>query len=246
MAGDSRQVEILAVRPTSDTGYSRVGNPGIGPPPAGCRNNTPTACMPGRSFRSGDRDCPFGRDQETRPAFSPPTRDDAPRTGRSGNNERPAPGPAGEKRPPGAGRALAGGFGSPAGQGAAGRSGRGDGPCQRYRTSARMSVRAGSGNATRVSPARAARCPVDRQVREQQKASARPGGREARAGGAAGAGRGLWPPGWKRGSGTLWQGRWPLPDRPRRAQAEGFPAFQPAVPCGRNVFSNLSAAAGRA
>jgi hypothetical protein len=43
---------------------------------------------------------------------------------------RPAPDPAGEKRPPGAGRALAGGFGPPAGLGSAWRCGRGDSPCQ--------------------------------------------------------------------------------------------------------------------
>jgi hypothetical protein len=44
-------------------------------------------------------------------------------------HRRSAPDPAGEKRPPGAGRALAGGFGPPAGQGSAWRCGRGDGPC---------------------------------------------------------------------------------------------------------------------
>jgi len=55
------------------------------------------------------------------------------------------------------------------------------------------SVRAGSGNAARF-PARARRCPVDRQVQAPRKASARPGGGEAPAGGGAGAGRGLWPP----------------------------------------------------
>jgi hypothetical protein len=42
-------------------------------------------------------------------------------------------------------------------------------------------------------------------------ASARPGGREAPAGGGAGAGRGLWAPGGPGISGALWQGRWPLP-----------------------------------
>jgi hypothetical protein len=44
--------------------------------------------------------------------------------------QRPAPNPADGKRPPGAGRALAGGFGSPACHGSAGRCGRGDGPCE--------------------------------------------------------------------------------------------------------------------
>jgi hypothetical protein len=45
------------------------------------------------------------------------------------HQQRSAPDPAGEKRPPRAGRALAGGFGPPAGQGSAWRCGRGDGPC---------------------------------------------------------------------------------------------------------------------
>ena len=42
-------------------------------------------------------------------------------------------------------------------------------------------------------------------------ASARPGGREAPAGGGAGAGRGLWPPAARGVTETLWQRRWPLP-----------------------------------
>ncbi len=66
-----------------------------------------------------------------------------------------------------------------------------------------LSLRAGSGNAIRVSPARAERCPADRQVREGQ--------RPAPAGGGAGAGRGLWPPAGRVGSVAPWQGRWPLP-----------------------------------
>jgi hypothetical protein len=44
--------------------------------------------------------------------------------------QRPAPGPAGAKRPPLAGRALAGGFGPPAGPDLARRWAKGDGPCQ--------------------------------------------------------------------------------------------------------------------
>jgi len=48
-------------------------------------------------------------------------------------------------------------------------------------------LRAGTGNATRVSPARARRCPADRRVRAPRKASARPGGRKGPAGGGAGA-----------------------------------------------------------
>ncbi len=74
-----------------------------------------------------------------------------------------------------------------------------------------LSVRAGTGNATRVSPAPAQRCPVDRQVLEQQQASVRPGGCEAPAVGGAGAGRGLWPPAGPDPGAALRQGRWPLP-----------------------------------
>jgi hypothetical protein len=62
-------------------------------------------------------------------AFPPPARDAATRTRATRTDGRPAPDPAGEKRPPRAGRALAGGFGPPAGQGSAWRCGRGDGPC---------------------------------------------------------------------------------------------------------------------
>ncbi|MFN7598723.1 MAG: hypothetical protein ACK5PT_18715, partial [Cereibacter sp.] len=40
-----------------------------------------------------------------------PARDGAMETGRSRNSSRPAPDPTGEKRPPWAGRTLAGGFG---------------------------------------------------------------------------------------------------------------------------------------
>jgi len=58
----------------------------------------------------------------------------------------------------------------------------------------RTPLRAGPGNATRVSPARARRCPGDRWVRAPRKASARPGGCKAPAVGGAGAGRGLLPP----------------------------------------------------
>jgi len=236
----------------------------------------------GKLFPVRGKGLPCRRDQETRPAFPPPLRDGAPWTGGSGKN-------AGQ-RPPGVGRALAGGFGPRLVLIPALCCGRGDGPChcsgegpfvlpggkrkriafppparngplqtgrsgrnrgqrptrrvqsarrgrggrwpgalgprrgkdQRNAAAGAMApaipavtalspVRAGSGNATRVSPALAQRWPVDRQVREQRQASARPGGREAPARGGAGAGRGLWAPGWTRGSAALWQGRWPLP-----------------------------------
>ena len=62
-----------------------------------------------------------GREQETH-AFPPPARNAATRT-RATRTDR-------GQRPPGAGRALAGGFGPPAGQGSAQRCGRGDSPCR--------------------------------------------------------------------------------------------------------------------
>ncbi len=189
-----------------------------------------------------------GREQETH-CVSPARARRCHQDPRNPHQQRPAPDPAGEKRPPWAGRALAGGFGPPARQGSAWRCGRGDGPCHGNGAGGSDSdrprpLRAGKGNAC-VSPARAGRFPVDRQVREKQKASARPGGREAPAGGGAGAGRGLWAPGGPGISGTLWQGRWPLPGCARRAQAEGYPAFRSGSPCGRPFFSTLLAPGAR-
>jgi hypothetical protein len=75
------------------------------------------------------------------------------------HHQRPAPDPAGEKRPPGAGRALAGGFGPPAGQVSRFGSGRGDGPCHCSGVGGSdsdlpASVRAGPGNACVSPPAR--------------------------------------------------------------------------------------------
>ena len=81
-------------------------------PPA-CRDNP---------FDPGNGIAPSGRDQKRRPAFPPPLRDAATRTGATRTNTG--------QRPPGAGRALAGGFGPPAGVGSAWRCGRGDGPGQ--------------------------------------------------------------------------------------------------------------------
>jgi hypothetical protein len=130
-------------------------------------------------------------------------------------HRRPAPDPAGGKRPPRAGRALAGGFGPPAGLGSAQRCGRGDGP--RHGGEAGGSdadlpapLRAGPRNARRFPRPRGTvhRRPAGPGIAE---ASARPGGREAPAGDGAGAGRGLWAPGGPGIGGTRWQGRWPLP-----------------------------------
>jgi len=89
--------------------------------------------------------------------------------------QRPAPDPAGGKRPPRAGRALAGGFGPRRDK---------DRPCAVAKAMAfanqaakvQSPVRAGPGNATRVSPARARRCLVDRQVREGQRPAPDPAG----------------------------------------------------------------------
>ena len=117
------------------------------------------------------------------------------------HQQRPALDPAGEKRPPGAGRALAGGFGPPAGQGSAWRCGRGDGPCH-GNDAVPPPLRAGTGNALRV-PARARRFPVDRQVQAPR--------RPAPAGGWGGRWLRVLAPGWPGINVAPWQGRWPLP-----------------------------------
>ena len=124
--------------------------------------------------------------------------------------QRPAPDPAGEKRPPRAGRALAGGFGPRLTKDQRGAVAGAMAPASEAVTVLSL-VRAGKGNAPRF-PARAGRCPVDRQVQAPRKASARPGGREAPARGGSGAGRGLWPHriGCTRRPGP---GRWPGQER---------------------------------
>jgi len=92
---------------------------------------------------------PSGREQETQ-RVSPPVRNGAPQIGRSGNNGRPAPDPAGAKRPPGAGRALAGGFGPRLVLIPAQHCGRGDGPCHWCGSGPHTAPpRAGPGNARR-------------------------------------------------------------------------------------------------
>jgi len=130
-------------------------------------------------------------------------RDQQKASARPGGDEAPARGGAGAGR----------GLWPPAGQGAAWRCGRGDGPCQRRGGSAFASAGGRRKRDPRF-PARAGRSPVARQVRAPRKASARPGGREAPAGGGAGAGRGLWPPAGPDPGVARWQGRWPLPERP--------------------------------
>ncbi|MFN7597087.1 MAG: hypothetical protein ACK5PT_10145 [Cereibacter sp.] len=92
-------------------GARRVLAGGFGPQRAkDLRGAVAGATAPARET-GHPRERPSGREQETRPAFPPPVRDGALQTGGSGHHERPAPDPAGAKRPPGAGRALAGGCG---------------------------------------------------------------------------------------------------------------------------------------
>jgi hypothetical protein len=73
-------------------------------------------------------------------------------------HRRPAPDPAGEKRPPGAGRALAGGFGEPGGPMPYVPHGQGDGPRRHARGGAvpRFRVRQRLRLALFLHPARAA------------------------------------------------------------------------------------------
>jgi len=72
-----------------------------------------------------------------RPAFPPPVRNGAPQTGRSGTSRRPAPNPAGAKRPPWAGRALAGGALAPGGRAGRTAQSQSDGPGQAARNARR-------------------------------------------------------------------------------------------------------------
>jgi len=158
------------------------------------------------------------------------------------DQQRPAPDPAGAKRPPGAGRALAGGFGPRL---AWGRRSAVAGAMAPARETGHPEVRrnappGGTRKRDPRFPACAERSPADRRVREQQKASARPGGGEAPAGGGSGAGRGLWPPAGPDPGVALWQGRWPLPlqrlgcPRPSGRDQETRPAFprpRATVPC---------------
>ncbi len=89
--------------------------------------------------------------------------------------QRPAPDPAGEKRPPVAGRALAGGFGPRLGKDQCGAVAGAMAPAI-WALAVPSLPRAGPGNAIRVSPARAGRCPADRQARERQRPAPGPAG----------------------------------------------------------------------
>ena len=108
-----------------------------------------------------------------------------------------------QQRPAPAGGGSGAGWGlwPPAGQGTAWRCGRGDGPCHLSGGIAFVPP-GGNRNGDPRFPDRVGRCPVDRSVQAPRKASARPGGGEAPAGGGSGAGRGLWPPA---GQGAAWR-----------------------------------------
>jgi len=95
------------------------------------------------------------------------------------------------------------------------------------------SLRAGTGNASRF-PRPCATVPRRPAGPGQTEASARPGGRQAPAGGGAGAGRGLWAPGWARISAALGQGRCPCHGGRVRP-------FTPAVAASSAAFRRLKA-----
>jgi len=82
-------------------------------------------------------------------------------------------------------------------------------------------LRAGTGNATRVSPARARRCPADRRVRKQQRPAPDPAD-----------GKGPPGAGWARGTRRAGPGRWPRSDRAGHAGAKAscLPVRQPTRP----------------
>jgi hypothetical protein len=83
---------------------------------------------------------------------------------------------------------------------------------RRWRFGFRSSAPSSGGNRKRMRFPRPRRTLPQRPIPPApSEASARPGGREAPAGGGAGAGRGLWAPGWPSVTVRKWQGRWPLP-----------------------------------
>jgi hypothetical protein len=130
------------------------------------------------------------------------------------HQQRPAPDPAGEKRPPGRGGRWPGALGPRLAKVQRGAVAGAMAPAMAAALAVRIltvpPIRAGSGNALRFPRPRGTLPPGPVQPALTE-ASARPGGQEAPAGGGAGAGRGLWAPGGPGIGGTLWQGRWPLP-----------------------------------
>jgi len=183
-------------------------------PPA-CRETLPG---PGKGI------APLGSIRKRDPRFARPCATLPCRPAGPGTTQASAR-PGGREAPAGGGAGAGRGLWPPAGKGQRGAVAGAMAPAIEALT-VPSPFRAGSGNATRVSPARAQRFPADRQVRAPRKASARPGGRKAPAGGGAGAGRGLLAPGWSRISAALRQGRWPLRKCARRAQSEAVPALR--------------------
>ena len=171
---------------------------------------------PGKSSRSGKRDCPFGRDKETH-AFPRRARDAATKTvsTRTNRGQRPTrrarsarrgrvgrwPGTLGPRRAWEQRGAVAGAMAPAIAAGLAVRT---------------LIFRPLSGREkeTHAFPRPRATLPPRPVHPAPTEDSARPGGREAPAMGGAGAGRGLWVPGGPGVSLALWQGRWPLPEIP--------------------------------
>ena len=246
-------------------------------PSTGCRNSHPTACQPGNSSRSGERNCPFGRDPEThcgspararrcrqdpcclhqeRSAPAPPSagmgsgwrcgRGDGPCHGngaggsdsvvppRSGrekethcvfparaerchqdpchpHQQRSAPDPAGEKRPPGAGRALAGGFGPRLAKDQRGAMAGAMAPANAaglvVRTMVFRPAPGGTPKRTVVPPPARGAAAKTRAARTKR--GQRPPVADVQAGRARA--EGFLAPGSPGVSLALWQGRWPLP-----------------------------------
>ena len=180
---------------------------------------------------------PSGREQETH-CVSPARAGQCSVDRQVREQQRPAPDPAGEKRPPGAGRALAGGFGPPAGVRSAWHCGRGDGPCQSCRASRHAQGHRLSGRdeeTLRLSqPARNGSPSIGRSGHNR---------RPAPAGGGSGAGRGLWPPAGPVARGMRTVGAM-APARTVGARAEQFPAFRSGRPQRSALFSTLSLRSG--
>ena len=147
--------------------------------------------------------------------------------------QRPAPDPAGAKRPPWAGRALAGGFGTPAGPDPGVVLWQGRWPLPMHRGRSLRPFGRGTGNATRVFPARARQCPIDREVREKQRPAPDPAGAKRPPWEGRALVCGLGPPAGPDPGAAPGQGRWPLPGGARRARANLFPALRSGRPCGR-------------
>jgi len=182
-------------RPAPAMGGS--GAVGFGPP-AG--PDPGAALWQGQCFRL------FGRDRETQRVSTARARR-SPVDREVREQRRPAPDPAGEKRPPGAGRALAGGCGPRLVKGPCGAAAGAMAPAKGA-VKVPSPVRAGPGNAPRF-PRPLGPVPRRPAGPGDTEASARPGGREAPAGGGAGAGRGLWPPAGQGSAGRCGRGDGP-------------------------------------